>query len=253
MAKIYNKFFNGTINKVFIKPLTEKELNFVWEGKKFNEGKTHKVSLACTDGDGSEFWVNWGNIGVKEGREVSLRVKIGNDWVNINDGAKACFMYAEETNGGNTYRTAKKSTFAMTENGPEPDNRYTYGESAPGVSGDKPVSPGGSKGGFNLKGVKIGHAGTSAAIWFQRFGMPMNEQDFLDFGAFCHDLTKRLEEETRLDGAQVGHSVKNALRVAEDQDSVEKWAKYFLNASKWFSDYIDGKIDITPEEDDLPF
>lgn len=244
MAKVYDKMFNGgTITRVFCKELKQSEIDRVFsDGGKYNEDKTHRCSLQVKDTDGNEFWVGWGSIKIKEGMDVGLRRELApKEWSFVNEGAKVFFFY-EQT--GQYFNLDKKS-FRVMENGPVPEKRWTFGQPKDGGnnSGGGGNSGGGNRGDY-LKGIRIGHAGTSAAIWFQRFGMPQNKDDFLSFGAFCHDLTRRLEEETKLEGAQVGHSVKNALRVAENQGAVEGWAKFFLESSAWFGQYIAGEVQL---------
>lgn len=245
MANNYDKMFNGTVGKVFCKELTEAQRNKVSsDGQQYDADKTHRCSLFVKDENGVESWVGWGTVKIKEGTEVGLRRELApKKWDFVNEGAKVFFFYSESDCG--KYKNADKKSFRVLSNGPVPEKRWTFGQPAEGQGaaaggGGSAGASGGNRSDY-LKGVKIGHCSTCSAIWYQRFGMPTNENEFLKFGAYCHELTKTLEVETG-EGSQAGHAVKNALRVSEDQGSVERWARYFLKASTWFGNFIDGKV-----------
>lgn len=208
----------GIVQKVFVKEL-DNPRPFTFQGKTITN--THRHSLQLDDG-------NWYGFGDSD-RDVFLG-KDPSDGKNkvLGEGSQVLIMYSMSPCG--KYRNAKKSNMTVLSfvQGQkwEPQAQQGIGQQARTNAG----------GGFDLTGVKVGHAINAAMLLLN--DKPNSVGHLRDVAIQLHDISARVEAaykaanpgmSARDIGSASGHAVLNACKLKDDINGVEQTALGILN------------------------
>ena len=253
-------FYEGKIEKIGIFVLKDSMMN------QYNKDKTHRVSIIV---DGFDKFISVGDIAKKDGFDLTWRRKVGEEYVDVYEGAEVEFMYDVNKAG---YWNIRIKSFNIKKNGDKyPDsyaffnnkngtkNRAEHTSSTPSTSSTPQNSTSSFK--KDMSGVETGHSINCGFILNNYIDTSLDTKvskesfkNLILLSKWCHDVTKELKEKyseinTKKSlnmsdydiGAMVGHAVLNSCRLITKDNLIKNHENdeiFVKNTLRTFSDFI---------------